>query len=398
MVAGVSTNGFTTKTVDEVVTSINARVHADVDATLDLTPNEPLGQIIGIFSEQIGELWELGSQLYHMLDRDGAEGVTLDNVGAIVGTDRLPAVKTQVAVAVNLNAGVTLPLGSRASVVGRPDLLFEIVAAVTNPDVSPANIDAVFDAVDTGPIAAPAGTLTEIVTPVAGWNAITNALDGETGLNVETDTAYRTRQDAELFAGGSSSTSSLRAKILKVPGVLECSVRENDTDNALDPDGGGVMPAHSIECIIWDGVVPSAVDSGIAQIILDHKGAGATVIGASTAGAVDKMGVAHTVRFSRATQVPIYLTLTQTVYLQKYAGDAAVKAYIVAQATAKQKIGVDVVALFYHALVTLASPYLGVDDVPSFGIGLSMSPVTTANLAITTRQIAVFDTSRIVLL
>src|SRR5574343_228997 len=103
-IGGVTSTGYLLKTTDEIKADLEADILGTVDATLDLSPRQPLGQIIGIFSERIAQLYELGDQLYHQFDRDGAEGASLDNLGILTGTDRLGATKTKVDATVNLDA------------------------------------------------------------------------------------------------------------------------------------------------------------------------------------------------------------------------------------------------------------------------------------------------------
>lgn len=391
----VTEDGFLKQTQEEIEAEIQADVLTNVDGSLDLSANEPLGQFIIILSEREAQLNELGEQLYHMLDRDAAEDVSLDNLGFLTGTLRKPPKKTRVVAQANLNAATTLPEGSQASISGHPDQIFSLVGSVTNTFTSTSSISGTWDATDTGPIECLAGQLTVIVTPQAGWNSITNALDGVTGSDVETNTAYRASQNAELFAIGSDTIDSIRAKVLLVPGVLECIVRENDTDDPLDPDGSGTLPGHCFEVVIWDGAIPAASNDEVAQVIWDNKPGGVQAFAdpsfSQTGTAIDALGAPHSVRFTRALAVNIYLALTVTPNAD-YVGDAALKASIVEKAVAKQLLGEDVIALFYKGLPLF---FDGVEDVTSFGIDVTVSPVTTANITITNRQIAVFDTSRI---
>ena len=392
-IGGVTSTGYILKTTDEIKADLEADILANVDATLDLSPRQPLGQIIGIFAERIAQMYELGEQLYHQFDRNGAEAASLDNLGILTGTDRKGATKTKVTATVNLDASKTLPAGSLAAIAGHPEYQFVLVSDAVNTTTSAANVTSSWEAVNAGAVVCLAGTLTTIVTPVAGWNSITNALDGSVGREIETDTEYRARQEAELFMPGSTTADAIRAAVLNVAGVLECQVRQNDLDIWADPDGGSLLlPPHSFEVIVWDGVSPAASNASIAQAIWDNKPVGVTYYGGGDSGsATDSQGVVHTVAFWRAAPVLIYMKETISTGTG-YVGATAVKAAIVDKSQARQKIGLDVTAVFYEA-----APFGldGVDDVSGFGIGLSASPSGTANIPISIRQMAVFDTSRI---
>jgi len=85
-----------------------------------------------------------------------------------------------------------------------------------------------FNAQSYGPIPLPIGTLTFIVTPIAGWNSITNLIAGNTGTLVETDAQLRIRRQNSIKLLGSATVEAITAGLLqKVPGVTSATVFEN---------------------------------------------------------------------------------------------------------------------------------------------------------------------------
>ena len=79
-----------------------------------------------------------------------------------------------------------------------------------------------------GPIPAPVGTLTEILTPVSGWSSINNTKAGATGRLTETDSELRIRRQNSLRLLGAATVEAIRARILQeVTGVTSCFVFEN---------------------------------------------------------------------------------------------------------------------------------------------------------------------------
>lgn len=81
-----------------------------------------------------------------------------------------------------------------------------------------------------GPIPAPAGSLTEILTPVAGWQSLTNLDAGLTGREQETDAELRLRRAQSLHLIGSATVEAIRARLLQeVPGVTSVTIFENVT-------------------------------------------------------------------------------------------------------------------------------------------------------------------------
>jgi len=81
-----------------------------------------------------------------------------------------------------------------------------------------------------GPIPAPAGTLTEILTPVPGWIRLTNFQAGVTGRFQETDEELRLRRANSLRVIGAATVEAIRSRLLQeVPGVTSVLVFENVT-------------------------------------------------------------------------------------------------------------------------------------------------------------------------
>lgn len=388
MPGGLTTLGFVAPTIEELLADIEAEQLATIHPSLDLSPDQPLGQINGIMAKKLVEVWEALATAYNGFNRSAAEGSLLDAIGLLTGTLRLSATKSRVVQTLNLDALAVVPAGSLVNVVGQPSVLFELETAVTATVAG--NYTGIFYATVTGPVVANAGTLTQITTAVAGWNSTTNALDAEIGHNIESDAGYRLNQVAELAAPGSCTVDSIRADLLRVVGVLQAFVFENTT-MSTDVDG---VPAKAYECVIYDGPSPAAANTAIAQVVWDNKPAGIETHGSTTANATDSQGVVRAVKFSRGTPVPVYMSYTLSTDPLKFPADGAlqVKNAVVAKGLSYLFLGTDVVALVFRAVALQVE---GVIDVTSFTLGTAPSPVGTANLVIASRSIAVLDTSRI---
>lgn len=87
-----------------------------------------------------------------------------------------------------------------------------------------------FKSINYGPIAAPVGSLIEIMTPVSGWTNITNFKAGVTGRNQETDSELRLRRELSIRIAGTATVEAIRARLLQeVPGVSSVTIIENIT-------------------------------------------------------------------------------------------------------------------------------------------------------------------------
>jgi uncharacterized phage protein gp47/JayE len=390
--AGVTPEGFVAKTIEEIKAEIEDDMLATMSPSLNLSPDQPWGQINAAQSKKLAELWEVAAIAYNAFDRDAAEGRLLDNVGSLTGSPRDTAKKSKVTVDLVLGASFSQPAGAMmCDVVGEPTIKFVNRDPVVS--TTAGTYQAVFEAVDYGPVVANSGTLTHITNPISGWTSVTNPLDAELGALAEEDPAYRQRQDDELTAAGSSTVDAIRTDLLEVKKVLQAYVFENVT---LVTDGNG-LPGKAIECVIYDGTSPTASDTEIAQAIWDSKPSGSQTFGTSSAIAIDKLGIAQTVYFSRATVLNVYLEFDIKVDASKFpvGGAALVKETAVAEGNLNN-LGDDVVALLLRSCVLAKNGGVaGVTDVIALRLGTSASPVGTANLTVTGRSIARFDTSRV---
>lgn len=387
MSGGITIDGFTIKTLEELQADIEAEQRATIDPAISQAPTQPLGQLNGIWSRKFAELWEVAQTCYNAFNPAAAEGVQADNVAALTGTVREPAIKSRAVVTLNLNAAVTVPAGSVVAVDGQPQFQFELVTEVTS--TSSGDYDGIFDCTQTGPVPANAGTLTDIVTPVSGWNSATNAEDAILGAVVESDSSLLLRRQDELAAPGDSTLPGIKADVLLVTGVLDVLVFENTT---LVVDANN-LPGKSFEVVVWDSDPAAADDTEVATTIWDSKPAGIETYGSTTTAITDSDDIVRNVKWSRATTLDVWLEydlVTNAHY--PVDGDAQLKALVVAFCQTAFGLDDDVVALVLRAKALEIS---GVVDVTALRLGFSASPSGTSNLTVGIREIAQFDSTRI---
>lgn len=396
---GITPTGFQKRTLEDLLAQVATDQQSSISANLDTSSSSPVGQINAVLMKAVSELWDLAQAVYDGFDPDKNEGDAQDAVAAITGTKRIAAAPSQVRMSLGLNATTTVPVGSLVSELGSPDILFKLVGSEATPGmVVPGDVASTtagtyfarFECTKTGPIAAPAGTLTVIVTAVTGWNSATNAADADLGRDVETADDMRQRREDELAAEGTSPVDEIRAELLKLTGMVQANVFENVGD-VVDGDG---RPPHSVEALVFDGPSPTVADNTIAQTIWDSKAGGIQTFGSTPGTATDSQGNPQTIKFNRPTQVPIYFTISVSVG-DGFPGDTALKAAIVAFGQTHQGMGDDVIlASFYGPVFAVG----GVLNLTSFKAGFAPSPSGTTDLAIAARNLATFDTSRIVII
>jgi hypothetical protein len=387
---GINDEGFVRKNLTDIVDELNAAWQNAFGAQIDTAAESPLGQLTGTFAAPIAEGWELLEACYHSANPDSAIGFSLISLCALSGTTQNVASATRVLATVDIDGGVTLPVGTLAAVDGREDLQFTLSVAVTNPGGSPAAFTgSIWICTQTGPIACNAGTLTVKVSGVSGWNSITNPTDGARGADTETWTALRERREKELAQRGGSTLSAIVADVLQVPDVDDADAIENINDFASNG-----LPPHSFEVLIDDGLVPTADDDAVALAIWESKPAGIWPYG-ETSGLVTDAAGTRPVFFTRLGRRRIYISLTLT-RTSRYPidGDAQVVEAILQAAAAHFGRGDTVTAL---VLQSAPLAIAGVTDVPAFAMGFSASPVSASPLAIGAREKASFDSADIVL-
>lgn len=408
------------------------------------------GQRIGLHAERMAELWEIGQALGSSFDPDAATGRALDILCAITGTTRnqersttgtvaltgdpatlvpaasvisIPVVGTRFDTDANATLVTVSPwtvntayaLGDRVKNGAAPSRIYQAVAAGTSAlagtgpsgtgssivDASvtwsyvgdgTAAVDVTFTALDPGPFAALTGQITSIESPVSGWLSVRNMNDALVGAYVETDASLRNRREAELAGRGNGPLPAIRADLLKVGqgtanAVVDCVVFENVTD-VVDAFG---IPAHSFEAVVLGGL-----DADIRQTIFETKPAGIRPHGAVSGTVVDSTGISHTIKFTRPTAFLIWIEIDVTYNAATWPldGPDQVKAAILAALTPANgyTLGKDVTVWGIGAAVDVVP---GVLNVTAIRVGTAPAPVGTSDISIGIREVALFDSARI---
>jgi len=408
------------------------------------------GQRIGLHAERMAELWEVAQAADAGMDPDRSTGRALDILCAITGTTRNQERRTTGTVALTGTPATLIPSGSTVSIPvvgtrfdtdanatlvalsawlvntayalgdrvtngGAPARVYQAVASGTSALVGTgpsgtgysivdatvtwsyvgdgtAAVDATVTAQTPGPFAALTGQITSIESPVSGWLSVRNMADAAVGAYVETDESLRNRREAELAGRGNGPVPAIRADILKIGqgtanAVLDCIVFENYTD-VVDVNG---IPPHSFEAVVLGGL-----DADIRQTIFDTKPAGIRPHGGVTGTVVDSTGISHTIKFSRPTTYSIWIEIDVTYNAATWPldGPAQVKAAILAALTPANgyTLGKDVTSWGIGAAVDVVP---GVLNVTTIRLGTAPAPVGTADIPIGIREVALFDSARI---
>lgn len=360
--ASLSGNGLEAATLEEILALIESDQIATISAGLDLSASSPLGQINRLLARAIRLQEEALLAVYRSLDPDSATGDALWRLGAITGTIREPATKTRVQATINLDAGTYNAGTLFAHPSGRASDRFTNIAQIVHGG---GVTSAVFEAETAGAIEVAADTLV-ISSAVAGWNSIDSNLAGVTGLEIESEAAFRYRRTQEIEARASASARGIATAISQgLPDVTTVYVVENQTDATVDS-----IPAHSIEVVVW-GPVPSTQedDQAVAEIIYSSKAAGIGTYGNTNETVVDSAGYGHVINFTRVSARTVTIAMTIEYTDGEYSGDLALSEALVARAAESLRPGRDLSGSMLAAWAHEVPGVLRVTDVTIDGGG-----------------------------
>lgn len=317
MAYGLTSNGFEIKDLATIKSDLETSLKTSFGTSINLQAQTPLGQIVGLITERLALLWELGEAVYQAVDPQTAEGVSLDKACALVGIARRAATYSTVTATLTGTPTTVIPAGTQFQVSGDEDAVFETDAAATI--AGGGTVDAACTATTTGAISAPSGALTVIKTPVSGLTSVTNSADATLGSDEETDAELRARRNTQLQQSKKGTLEAIRTALLDVDNVEAVAGYEN-TGSTVDGDG---RPAKSFEMVVKGGT-----DQDIIDAVWEAKPAGIETYGSSSGTATDSQGDSHTIYFSRPTELRMYVIVDITQESGYTVTSAQVKAAI----------------------------------------------------------------------
>ncbi len=337
--SGITDQGFDRPSFAEIREALAAEARNAL-GPVNTGPESAIGQQISIQAEREALIWEALEAIYLSQYPASSAGRSLDGAVQLTGITRLPATKTVVEVTLAGDPGTVIPADSQASTDDGD--VFELTAEVTLD----ANGDGTgnMQALEAGEVLALAGTLTNIETPVSGWDSVTNPDDGDTGRDEESDSELRQRRQESLQISGAGTVEAIRSRLLQqVDGVSAATIIENPGDTE-DAEG---RPPHSFESLVVGGTT-----ADIADLIWQAKPAGIQTVGQITETVTDSQGETHDISFSRPIDVYIWAKVVVNVgdsdeFPDTASAKATIKEEIVNYGQAQFEVGN---AVIYQAL------------------------------------------------
>lgn len=122
---GLSSEGFKQKRLTDIIQSMNKRIADQLGVQIATESNSVFGQLIGVFSYEIADLWEQAAQVYGAMYPHTASGVSLDNASALAGITPISAEKTTVVCTCYGTDGTQIPYGSQIASASNSNIVFQ---------------------------------------------------------------------------------------------------------------------------------------------------------------------------------------------------------------------------------------------------------------------------------
>jgi len=289
---GVTSQGFVRKPLDVITTDLNSKFIATFGESFDTTPESPDGQVIGIISDKISELWGLAHGSYNAYRPGATEGIGLDNIVELNRVVRYVNTPTKVTCQLAGDSGLKVPAGS---LVATTDGTYQF--SIESDAILPATATAICTTL--GEVAIPSNSVTKIITAIDGWASVNNAGAGLTGITYESDPQLRARREKSTIVTGTNTIEAIYSALYAM-GLSYVRIRDNDDDTPI-----GSQPAHSFQVVVIGGS-----DTEIAKTIYENKPAGIKPYGTTTISVNDSKGYPHSVGFSRPVNTSVYIDVT----------------------------------------------------------------------------------------
>lgn len=301
-------SGFIAVPEGDLLSGVFADLQAAFGGNLNPSLASPQGQLATSEAAVLGGIGDLFLYFVSQVDPAFSTGRMQDAIGRIYYLTRRPAVATVVTCVCTGAPGTLLPGGTLAQSVD--GTIYSSVDAATIG--AGGTVSVTFAAIVTGPVVAPANTVTKIYRTIAGWDTVTNPTGGTVGRDVEGRREFEQRRALSVALNAVGILPAIRASVLNVPNIIDAYVDENPTGSSV-VHRGVTIAAHSLYVAAVGGT-----DEAIAQAIWVKKNGGCNYTGNTTVTIEDTSSgyvppyPSYVVKFQRPTNVPIFMEVTIT--------------------------------------------------------------------------------------
>lgn len=306
MAYGMTSEGFIPKRPAEIQSDVNADFALIVDPDTgeypfqNATDDTILQQIVGVFSEALGECWNAayeGSVQFDPLKNSGAGQSATVQLNAIL---RKPGEAAIIQLECSGQPNTLIPAGS---VVATSDRRYTY-STLTNVVIqSNGTVLVEAQATQFNNYVPPLNTVVIIQTPApsGGWNGVTNTALISEGSYEETDEELRMRQQRSTSLTSYRIIDAIYAAVFNVPGVIFARAYQNTSFFPVDSRG---IPFKEVAVVAEGGS-----SEEIAEAIWLRLPTGQIGYGSTSVVFYDAQGTTTPISFSRPVEVPIYVSM-----------------------------------------------------------------------------------------
>ena len=353
---------------------------------LNISLESPQGQLASSYTAIISDKNNDIATIVNQIDPRYADGRFQDAIGRIYFLTRKPATSTSVICTLTGDYGVTIPIGTKAQ-----DLEKNTYVSLESGVIGiSGSVDIQFSNMESGSIPCSPRSLCKIITSIAGWDSITNDLEGSLGSGIESRSQFEYRRVNSVSKNGNGSIQSIYAEVFNVDNVLDVYATENPTGNTvLSGSTEYPLEPHSIYVAVVGG------DSNtIADAIWRKKSLGSSYNGDTEVMISDTNGYSYPypsyiVKFQRPTPVGVLFSVEIASNpmlpsnLESLVKEAIKAKFYGTDGGQRERIGSNIMASNYYAAISSVSRYISIIsvligiDTPTLNqilIGIDQSP------------------------
>ena len=302
----VTEQGIITIDTSDMKSEVDEAYKQALSADLNTDTSTPQGQLMSNDVSFLKYAQQEAVKALNAMNVLTATGEDLDAAASIWGYVRKQAQPTVIIATMSGSEGTIIPMNS---IVASGNYQFKTLNSVTIGSNGKATVEVM--CLQNGKVIIAANTLTEIITPVSGWDSVTNNNSGVVGYDKESDGAFRKRITANwLNIRAKALLGAIHDSLAQIDGVRSVVTRENYTNASAVVDGVTLEP-HSIYCCILGGE-----GEDIAKVLADKKTIGAATNGDTTVSYLDPYsGVTQSYLIKRPDELAVDVQVTWRVNL-----------------------------------------------------------------------------------
>jgi len=296
-VASIDQNGIIVPLYNDVLAYFQEQYRLLYGADVNLDPDTQDGQWVAILAAAINDTNQTVAAAYQAYSPTYAQGAGLSSVIKINGIRRLVPSSSSVTIRCVGQAGTLIGSGLVADNLNL-NTQWQLPPDVIIPPEGEITVTAISTTV--GAVAVGAHTITEITTPVPGWQTVDNDNAAVPGAPTENDAVLRRRQTVSVANPSQTVVVGIQGAVENLPAVHRVMVYENPTSVA---DANG-LPAYSMAVVVQGGDAQA-----IANAIAMRKTPGSPTFGTTSLLVFDTRGIPSRINFFELTMIPITVAI-----------------------------------------------------------------------------------------